>query len=336
MKICIVGGAGKMGRVFAKIFSKHGDVYILDVSPERFRVAEEISARLCSLDELSDMDIVIISVPIERTSEVIREVAPRMKKGSLLADLTSLKEFPVSEMLKFSSEDVSVIGMHPLFGPFTPVKHQTVIITPGRDPHGYLSLLEEILHEEGARIIIMSPEEHDRLMAVVQCLSHFSLVSFGLALRKLGFKPSHQILPPVYSILFDMVGRILHQNPEMYGEIQKNPYASEVRRAFLESVMELKEAAERSEFSRVMRESASHFEDTAASFFRSEKLIRCRIREIEEIESLLGSEIVLRNMRTSETVRGKLVEFEENVLRVEVNGEVVELSLDEHELVKRN
>ncbi|MDI3502050.1 MAG: hypothetical protein PWR09_174, partial [Archaeoglobi archaeon] len=70
--------------------------------------------------------------------------------------------------------------------------------------------------------------------------------------------------------------------------------------------------------------------------FRSEKLIRCRIREIEEIESLLGSEIVLRNMRTSETVRGKLVEFEENVLRVEVNGEVVELSLDEHELVKRN
>lgn len=336
MKICVVGGAGKMGKVFARIFSGHGEIYILDISPERFRVAEEISAKVCSLEDIGDMDIVIISVPIDKTSEVIREVAPRMKGGSLLSDLTSLKEFPVREMLKFSSEDVSVIGMHPLFGPLTPVRHQTVILTPGRDPHGYITLLEEILQESGARVVIMTPEEHDRLMAVVQCLSHFSLVSLGLALSKIGFRPSHELLPPVYSILFDMVGRILHQNPEMYGEIQKNPHAKEVRKALLESVRELKEATEKSEFSKLMKEASSHFGDTSSSFFRFEKLIRCKTAEIEDFKSLIGSEVVLRNLRTSELVKGRLVEFEDSLLKIELNGEVLELSLDEHELVKRS
>jgi len=336
VKICIVGGAGKMGRVFARVLSKHGEVHILDVSDEREKVAKELSVKLCSLEEIPEMDVVIISVPIEKTSEVIREVAPLVRDGALLSDLTSLKEFPVREMLEFSSEGVSVIGMHPLFGPFTPMNSQTVILTPARHRKEHLEFLEGVIESEGARTVIMSPEDHDRLMAVVQCLSHFTLVSFGLTLRKLGFKPSSQLIPPAYLSLFDLAGRILHQDPKMYGEIQKNPHAQEVRKAFLESASELDDSVENSKFAELMKLASEHFGDTRGAFLRSEKLLRCRSEEMKFLLKSLNSEISLRNVESSEITRGTLLEVdgEERTLRVKVGEEILELSLDEYEILR--
>jgi prephenate dehydrogenase len=308
----------------------------MDVSEETESVARKLSVGMCSLEEIPEMDVVVFSVPIENTSEVIREVAPRAKSGALLTDLTSLKEFPVREMLNNSSEDVSVIGMHPLFGPFTPLKGQTVVLTPARHREEHLEFLEEVLEGEGVKTVLMSPEEHDKIMAIVQCLSHFSLVSFGVVLRKLGFKPLTHLIPPVYLIFFDLVGRILHQNPRMYEEIQKNPHAKEVRKAFIESVVELNKSVDESKFAELMKRASEHFEDTFHAFLRSEKLIKCKIEEIELLKSSINSEIVLRDLKTSEILKGRLLEVEENLLRLEVNGQTVTINLDEYEVIRRS
>ena len=61
-------------------------------------------------------DILVISVPIQHTCDVIREVAPFMKSGSLMVDVTSVKEGPTKTMGEVLPESVEYIPTHPVCG----------------------------------------------------------------------------------------------------------------------------------------------------------------------------------------------------------------------------
>ena len=74
MKAGIIGGTGKMGRLFAKVFEKAG--YEVLVSGRKTVITSTDIAEQC--------DIVIISVPIRETVRVISEIAPLLTPGQLL------------------------------------------------------------------------------------------------------------------------------------------------------------------------------------------------------------------------------------------------------------
>src|SRR5674536_257214 len=81
LKAAIVGGYGEMGRWF-----------------ERFLVEREIDVALVgrsSKAHYADYDLVVIDVPVDVTCDVIAEVAPQMKPGAVLFDITSVKKDPV-------------------------------------------------------------------------------------------------------------------------------------------------------------------------------------------------------------------------------------------------
>ncbi len=67
-------------------------------------------------EEAADVaDMVVISVPIDRTADVIRGLGPLVRGDALLMDVTSIKEAPVEAILQ--SCRGSVIGTHPLLAP---------------------------------------------------------------------------------------------------------------------------------------------------------------------------------------------------------------------------
>ena len=105
LEIGIIGGTGGIGRWFVDFFEKEG--YTVHVSGRRTGMDMDEMAQKCQ--------VVIVSVPIGVTTQVIEQVGPKMKKESLLMDFTSLKEEPVKAMLECSSSEV--MGCHPLFGP---------------------------------------------------------------------------------------------------------------------------------------------------------------------------------------------------------------------------
>src|SRR5271157_2175238 len=161
MKAGIIGGTGRMGRLFAKVFEKAG--YEVLVSGRKTAVTAADIAKQC--------DIVIVSVPIRETVRVIGEIAPLMRPGRLLCDFTSLKVKPVDAMLKSKAD---VIGLHPMFGPTVKsIKNQTIIVCPARAKEARVALLVDIFEAQGAVCTIATPEEHDRTVAVVQGLTHF-------------------------------------------------------------------------------------------------------------------------------------------------------------------
>lgn len=290
-RLLILGGTGETGSWFARYFRDKGfDVAVWGPSGKT-GVAASLRVRYAAdmINEAEQSDIVLLSVPIERTVEVIRQVAPHMRPGSLLMDVTSLKSEPMKAMIEHAPQGVEVVGMHPMFGPTMPtLKGQTIILTPaaGRTDT-WLPRIRSLFESDGARIEVLGPEEHDEIMAVVQALTHFAYIGIGATLQALDFdvEKSRKFMSPVYEIMIDFVGRILDQNPELYVSIQKNPKAMLVRQTFIGECMRLGEKADSGDlegFKKIMREAAEHFGQTHEALERSDRMINGRIGEKKE------------------------------------------------------
>jgi prephenate dehydrogenase len=287
-RMLILGGTGETGSWFARYFKEKGfDVAVWGPSGKT-DVAAWMGVRYAHdmMKEVQDCDIVMLSVPIEKTVEVIRQVAPRMRPGSLLMDVTSLKSEPMRAMTRHAPQGVEIIGTHPMFGPTMPtLKGQTIILTPavGRS-ETWLPRMRALFESDGTRIEVLDPEEHDEIMAVVQALTHFAYIGIGATLQALDFdvEKSRKFMSPVYEIMIDFVGRILDQNPELYASIQKNPQAMKVRQTFIGECMRLSEKADSGNqegFKKIMRDAAEHFGETHEALERSDRMINGRIRE---------------------------------------------------------
>ena len=227
-----------MGRLFGDVLERNG-----------FRVL--VSGRTTELTNrklAEESDLVMVSVPIRSTVQVIREIAPLLTGDQLLCDLTSLKAGPVEAML---ASEAQVLGMHPLFGPaVSSLRNQTVILTPARCRTPLSSRVPEILRGEGARLVVMTPDAHDRLMAVIQGLTHFGNLCIAEAIRRTGtdLAAALEATSPVYRIQMDLVGRLLSQDPALYGDIlQLNPHVSGVLTSFQAAVADLRTRVESGE-----------------------------------------------------------------------------------------
>jgi len=282
--VSIIGGYGGMGRLFAKTLKGGGfKVTIAGPRPERGQeAAKELGVAFegDNLVAVKDADIVIITVPITKTIAVIQEVVPHMKKGALLMDLTSVKKAPCEAMMKAAPAGVEVVGCHPVFGPMVDdFKGQNFVFCPLRAGKAFLSF-KEFVKREGARITECQPEEHDQAMGVVQGMTHFMLISAGVAMRNLDFdvEKSKAFSSPVYQLAMDLIGRILAQDPKLYAEIQiHNPETARAREAFLKAAQKLENTVSsgyEAAFVEEMTAAARHFGDTKGALERTNKLLK--------------------------------------------------------------
>ncbi len=249
--IGIVGGTGKMGRLFEEFFVGQG-----------FKVL--ISSRktkLTNADLAQKSDVVMIAVPLDSVINVINEVAPHVKKEGLLVDISAVKEEPVKAMLRSKA---SVVGMHPVFGPMVKsIKNQTIVLCPGRGEE-WFSWLEKLFKKAGAKVQVATPKEHDKMMAVIQGLVHFTSIASACTLKemKIDVEKTFVFASPNYRIATDVVGRILAQNPEVYADIgMHNKYINEVTRMFAVCAGELQKTIEKGDkdkFQKIFEQSSKH------------------------------------------------------------------------------
>lgn len=297
-KVLILGGTGEMGQWFTHFFKERDYEVTVWGKGGKVEVARKLNVPFASDLEaaIPENDIVIVSVPINATEETIAEAAPKMKAGSLLMDFTSTKVKPVEAMQRFAPAGVEILGSHPMFGPTIPtIRGQTVILVPvnGRSEK-WFPVIRQLFEEGGAHVEITTAAEHDRLVSVVQGLTHFAYIAIGTTIDRLDFdiKKSRKFVSPVYSIMLDFVGRILGQNPYLYALIQmENPGVPEVHEAFIKECEELSglvRAHDEEGFVRKMKAAARKYDDTAHALRRSDKLINSRIAEYETIMNSVG------------------------------------------------
>jgi len=304
--IAIIGGYGGMGKFFARLFAEEGFGVVV-TGPNELkgeRVARELSISYEKDNKVAakKADVVVISVPIDETLKVIKEVAPEVKKNSLLMDVTSVKEKPCEFMVKYSKKGVDIIGTHPVFSHRVgSIEGQVFILTPVRGER-WLKWLKKFLKEHKARVFETTPEEHDQIMAVVQGLTHFAYISIGKTLEELDFdiKRSRKFSSPIYELMLDMIGRIIGQNPKLYSSIQmQNPRIKEIHKKFLETANELSNTIEKKDekrFKEIMISAARHFDDVDRAMGRSDKAISSLVSELSYLRNSVGKELCLKHI----------------------------------------
>ncbi len=291
LNIGIIGGTGEMGKFFARYFKQLGhDVAISGVNAKKAsEVSKLYNVAIKSNREIAeDSDIIIYSVPMDKTIEVIKETAPYAKPGSLLTDFTSVKVEPVNAMLKYSKKDVEVIGIHPVFSPaIKSMLNQVVVLCPVRTKK-WLPVLKNLFRKSKARITIATAQQHDEMMAIIQVLTHFNNITLGHTLKELNFDfmKSLEYTSPNYKLNLQLVGRILNQNPAMYADIEiMNPIAKTVLKAHVKSVKKLRKIVKRKDreaFAQYFQEAADYLGDfRKTAMIDTNKLIE-KIAESEQ------------------------------------------------------
>ena len=231
--IGLIGGPGKMGSLFHRLFEGLGYA-VRSAGPSADPGYDGLVAAA---------DVVIVTVPITETVEVIGRIAPLLRAGQLLADFTSIKREPVAAML---ASRAWVIGCHPLFGPMPNPAGQNVVLCPAR-PGPCLPWLEETVRRLGMTPVVMTPQGHDEAMAFIQGLTHFLNIAFARTLQTRGadIEALLRVCSPVYQVLFAMLSRILSGDPQLYGQIQiLNRENIPVVREFLKNGAELLDFAD--------------------------------------------------------------------------------------------
>lgn len=231
--ITIIGAHGKMGQAFSELFTARG-LEVLEV---------DITTALTAQEAIPQSDIVIFSVPISQTSQIISELAPLAKEGSLLTDFTSIKSPAVQALQDHAPESCEVMGLHPMFGPsmVKDLKKQVFAACPVRSGD-WTRFLIAFLEEEGSLVKILDAEEHDQMMSVIQGLTHISAIATAMALKELDvdINKSLDFSSPVYRLRLEMVGRILSQSAPLYAEIAiENPLTKKSLKAYLNAIKKL-------------------------------------------------------------------------------------------------
>lgn len=228
--IAIIGGQGKIGRLLARLFGDLGHRLLIVDRDTVLQAAEAAAAA----------DVVVISVPIEHTERVIREVGPHVRPEALLMDVTSIKDAPVRAMLE--STAASVVGTHPMFGPSVhTLQGQRMVVCRARGDV-WADWVVRTFAARGLSVTETTPAQHDRVMSVVQVLTHFQTQVQGITLARLGL-PLAETLPftsPAYLLELYVAARHFAQDPALYGPIEmRNPRSGDVTSAFSEAALEL-------------------------------------------------------------------------------------------------
>ncbi len=306
MKISIIGGTRGLGKTLAWFFKEDG--FDVTITGRDTVVGELVSNDLGvnyssdNIKTVKNSDVVVISVPIASTLDVIKELAPHLSKGSLLVDVTSVKENPSKVMEEFVPDYAEFIPTHPVFGPrTTDLNGQVIVLTPSIKGHWY-GKVKEYLNSKKMRIIETVPEEHDRMMAVVQVLTHFSYIStaYTIAKLKVNIKDTQDFESPIYNLMLDTIARIVSQNPYLTYSIQhENNQGDLVRNTFSEAVDELRDVifdGDEDRFVDIAVMATKNMGDIQSALGRSDKAVNSLNHESHLLKKSLGKLIGLRHI----------------------------------------
>ncbi len=273
-KVVIIGGAGQLGSVFVRLFKASGyTVEILETAD--WPKATEI---------LADAQLVIVAVPIHYTAKVIQQLAG-LPENCILADLTSVKQTPLYEMMKIHKGPV--VGLHPMFGPdVSSLIKQTIIVCDGQKSEAYHWLLAQF-KVWGAKLYHTSAAEHDKTMSLVQVMRHFSTIAYGYHLMMEGadIEQLVEMSSPIYRLELIMVGRLFAQDPVLYTDIIfSNQENVEMMKRFAYRFLELLEDVQlhdKSDFIAMFEKVAAWFGDYASLFLSESKLMLEKANELK-------------------------------------------------------
>ncbi len=319
-------------------FKKNVEITITWLNDEKLKEIKKENNFQVSTDNIKavkEADIVIFSVPICVTEKVIKEVCPFIKEDSVVLDVTSIKTFPSKAMKKYSKKWVLVIPTHPMFWPYiSTIAWQIFVLTATEEERldKRYEFLKNFLKIKWAEVIESSPEEHDKIMAIVQWLTHFTMFVLWETIKeeKIDIEYSMRFVSPVYKLMISSVARYMRQNPKLYSDIQiYNTEVLKVHKTFMDVTNDfntfVKEKDEKGFIKRAL-ETQKYFWENASVWQRyTDKIIYMISRQKNLALQNIWKKIILENIYTKEEINWVLEKFEKDNLVV--NGKNYDMNV---------
>jgi len=241
MRIAVIGGSGNMGRWFTRFALKEGhQVTITGRNRAKLREAGKqlgVEATTDNIEAVKSSRVVLISVPIDNLEAVVEQIGPHTSDEQLIIDITSVKVLPMTAMHRHIKSR-KVLGMHPMFGPGArDIANRSFMLTPTNEEEKALAeRAREYLEDRGARVTLVSPEEHDEIMTVVLGLSHFiAIVAGDTILRFNRLRQMGGASGITFKLLSTLTESVISEDPELYASLQMNlPNLAEIEKTFQE------------------------------------------------------------------------------------------------------
>lgn len=219
-------GYGAFGRLIRPLLSKDFAVKVYDPAP-----INDTDAVFTSLEDVAKCDVIIIATPVQCLEHVAQSIAPFLRPGTLVLDVASVKLAPASILSESLPDYVDVLCTHPLFGPKSisdegkPLK---IVLCPVRGRR--VRMVQRWLESLAFDVHVISADEHDRDMAVIQGVTHF----VANVLTSLGPLPSLLTTPSFEQLLKASQMVSSDSDSVTYAVGVANPYAKDIRHRFIE------------------------------------------------------------------------------------------------------
>lgn len=223
-------GYGAFGQFLARHLCGHARLRVCDphVRTDDFPPVD--------LAQAADADIVILAIPLAAFEPTLRALAPHLRPGAIVIDVASVKLRPAALMQALLPDHVQLIASHPLFGPQSAadgLAGHRIARCPLRG-RAHLRLAA-FLRQQGLRVHLTTPDQHDRDMAIVQGLTHL----IARTLAGLGPLPN-RLTTASFRRLTEAAAMVAEDSSDLLRMIlSDNPYADQIREQFLTTAAQI-------------------------------------------------------------------------------------------------
>ncbi|MGA8416956.1 MAG: prephenate dehydrogenase/arogenate dehydrogenase family protein [Candidatus Dormiibacterota bacterium] len=227
-----VVGLGRFGRLWASMLQDDFTLRGYDPDPLQRAEATREGLPASSLEETLASDAVFYCVPISALEGTITEHLPYFNElggTRTLIDVLSVKVHPRDVFARHLPPNYEALLTHPLFGPdsvaASGIVGQTIVIDGFRLPVAALDAWRDYFVSKGLVVVSMSADEHDRLAAASQGVTHF----VGRTLERFGFTPT-----PIDTLgtrlLQDVTSQVSNDTWQLFVDLQTlNPHTKAMR-----------------------------------------------------------------------------------------------------------
>jgi prephenate dehydrogenase len=230
-----LAGYGRFGRAFGALLLDAGfEVRAFDPADP----AEGDRAAGSPAELAAWADALVLAVPVAAMRSALLEFRPALRPNQLVLDAGSVKTAPVQWMSEILGGDIPWIGTHPLFGPTSIALGERplrVVLCPNALHPAALAAAADLYARAGCHALVRDPETHDRAMAESHALSYF----IAKALLDAGVDLDTELSPPSARGLERTVDSVRSDAGHLFTTVHReNPFAAEVRRRFLDALLE--------------------------------------------------------------------------------------------------
>lgn len=227
-------GFGRFGKLIVKHLSNDFEFLVYDKSASKNEIKND-NAVQSTLKEACGQDIVILAVPISELKSVLNNIKNLLKKGALVMDVCSVKEYPVKLMKEILPKSVQILGTHSMFGPDTAydsLEGRKIALCKARIQNDLYLQIKRFLESKQLAVIEATPQQHDMEMAKSLVLTHF----IGRALMDMKIS-AIEMDTRSYKDLIRILDTVKNDTWQLFEDMNKfNKYSKEIRTGFIKSI----------------------------------------------------------------------------------------------------